>query len=136
MERMSDDPTARFFAELGKRTLRFPPDTHVKIRIELDHDGETDHWFVEFDGTRARVSQEGSDAIVTIRIRKELFDRIVTGETNLQAALYRNEIAFEGNLVYLLAYLRASLPSAPGAIDPRVLARQAAGLKGTNSGRN
>lgn len=134
MERMADDPTARFFTELGKRTLRFPPDTHVKVRIELNHDGETDHWFIEYDGTRAHVSQEGSDAIVTMRTRKELFDRIATGETNLRAALYRNELAFEGNLVYLLAYFRASLPSQPGAVDPRVLARQAAGLKGANGG--
>ena len=136
MERVTDDPTARFFADLSKRTLRFPPDTRVKVRIDLDHDGETDHWLIEFDGARARVSREGSDAIVTMRTRKELFDRIATGETDLQTALYRNELTFEGNLVYLLAYLRASLPNQPGAIDPRVLARQAADLKGTNSGRN
>ena len=133
MERMADDPTARFFAELGKRTLRLPQDTHIKIRIELEHDSETDHWFIEYDGTRAHVSREGSGAQLTLRARKELFDRIVSGETNLQAALYRTELAFEGNLVYV-AYFRASLPDQPGAIDPRVLARQAAGLKGTNGG--
>lgn len=135
MEQVGDDPTARFFADLSKRTLRLPPDTCVKVGIDLGHDGETDHWFVKFDGSRAHVAREGGDAIVTIRTRKELFDRIATGEANLLAALYRNEITFEGRLAYL-AYLRASLPNQPGAVDPRVLARQTAGLGGANSGRN
>jgi len=135
MEDTMDDPTAQFFAELDKRTLRLPPDTQVKVRIDLEYDGKTDHWFIHFDGPRAHVSREGKGAIVTVHARKELFDRIVSGEVNLIATLYRNELTFEGNFVYL-AYLRASLPNQAGAIDPRILARQAAGLKGANGDRN
>jgi len=52
--------------------------------------------YASLDGGRIRVSREDRTADCVVRTEAALFDRLVTGEANLVAALLRNQITVEG----------------------------------------
>lgn len=123
------DPTADFFERLGRRRAEMlSRRVRMTLRFDLEGGGGIDHWFAAFDEGTVRVAHEERQADFTVRANKGLFDRIVTGEVDLGAALFRNQIAVEGNLSGL-ALLRKLLPGPPGAHDPRVFARERAGRR-------
>lgn len=82
----------------------------------------TTGWSRSTRGT-VRVSTEERPATATIRADKKLFDRIVTGEADLAAAVFRNEVRLEGDNV-MTGFFRRLLPAAAGARDPREFFRE------------
>lgn len=117
------NPTAEFFdglRQVGPNTLSKA--ISATIRIDLAHRGGRDCWFLALDGGRIRVSHEDRTADCVVRTEAALFDRLVTGEANLVAALLRNQITVEGD-VALNILLRRLLPGPPGAHDSRVAGR-------------
>lgn len=58
-----------------------------------------------------------------ISTQLQFFDKVTRGEANPIAALLRNEITVQGNLL-LFHYFQRLLPGPPGAHDPRELVRE------------
>jgi putative sterol carrier protein len=92
------DPTAEFFDQLGRRGHeRLLETMEGTIRFDLKDDHGTDHWFVAVDEGDVRVSRESGPADCVIHTDRALFDRIVTGETQAQAAWLRHQLVAEGD---------------------------------------
>lgn len=113
---------AAFFDSLAQRGSKILPAKYVgTIRFDLTQGQRTEHWLLEFKCGDLRVARESREADCVMHSGHELFDRIVTGEENITAALLRGAFIAEGDL-RLLTGFRKLLPGPPGAQDPRSLA--------------
>ena len=119
------DPTADFFNRLlPQRAGLVPRGVAATLRIDLERDdGGVDHWLVAFNDGALRVSMGERPADCTIRTSKALFDRMATGELNMVAATFRNQVLVEGELL-VWGVFRKLLPGPPGARDPRDFFRE------------
>jgi hypothetical protein len=114
------DPTEAFFEALDReRPAGLSKSVNGVLRIDLESDGRTDHWFISMNnGQVGGVSREGPpspDAIV--HTTKAVFDRLAVGETNYFVAVMRNELSVEVDPPALTNFARL-LPGPPGATDP------------------
>lgn len=111
-----------FFERLNQRGHEYlPAKLNGTLRFDLTRGDQLDHWLVAVKKGNVFVSRDKRDADVVVRMDSDLFERIIGGEADLLAAMLRNELTVEGSLPMLLAF-RRSLPSVPGALDPRRLA--------------
>ena len=115
-----------FFDQLNQRGNEYlPAKVNGSVRFDLSRGDQCDHWLVAVKQGNVFVSRDAADADAVVRADADTFRSIVTGETNMLAALLRNELSVEGNLPLVLAFRRA-IPSAPGASDPRKTAQRGA----------
>jgi hypothetical protein len=113
---------AEFFDRLAERGAHLVPSKYVgSVRFDLGEGQRTHHWMLEFSCGDVRVMRENREADCVMRSGAELFDRIVSGEENITAALLRGAYVVEGDL-RLLTGFRKLLPGPPDATDPRSLA--------------
>jgi putative sterol carrier protein len=118
------DPTADFFNRVVQRHAEILSRVKTTIRFDLERGGACcDHWLMVIDEGTVRVSSEERPADGTMRADKELFDRIVTGKTDLPTAVLRNQGTIEGDLMVMVIF-RSLLPDRPGARTPREFARE------------
>lgn len=116
------DPTDEFFEGLRQRGHeRLLEEAEGTMRISLKWDQRVDHWFLEIRNGDVHVSRGERPADCVIYTSKMLFDRMVTGEANMQQAWLRNEILVEGDLMFLRRIDRI-WPGPPGAHHPRAAA--------------
>jgi putative sterol carrier protein len=107
------DATAEFFERLGGRGHEPLLDrVSGAIRIELEDDGQVEHWFVSVDKGDVHVSHENGQADCTVRTRKQVFDELARGEANAMASLLRGTLAIDGNYELLVLFQRL-LPGPP-----------------------
>ena len=101
------DVTAAFFDGLRQRDYE-PSLAHKSgvVRVDVDDDGRSERWFVGIDDGNIKVSKRNQAADSTVRVDKQLLDRIVTGEANAVAALLRGAMALEGDWNLLLVFQR------------------------------
>ncbi|SCL25346.1 SCP-2 sterol transfer family protein [Micromonospora rhizosphaerae] len=121
------DPTAEFFARLGRRGHEpLLEEVTGTIRFDLAHEHGIDRWFLEISQGDLRVSREEREVDCVIRTSRDLFDRLAKGQEDQYAAWVRNEIRAEGEarLAYLLQRV---LPGPPGAHHPRAFAPERRG---------
>ncbi|HEY0699646.1 MAG TPA: SCP2 sterol-binding domain-containing protein [Micromonospora sp.] len=112
------DPTAEFFERITHgRPAMLADDMTATLRIDLEHEERTAHWFMSIDRGTVRVTQEWRAADAVLRTSKEFFDRLVRGEANLFAALVRNAIINEGD-VAVVAQFRKMLTGMGRMRDP------------------
>jgi putative sterol carrier protein len=118
------DPTTEFFDTLGDhrhhRHHRLLESRAGSIRFDLAGEHETEHWFVEIsheDG-ELNVSHDARAADCVVRADRGLFNKIVTGETNMLTAWLRNQVIYEGNS-RLAVFFEQLLPGPPGSRHPR-----------------
>ncbi|SCL14133.1 SCP-2 sterol transfer family protein [Micromonospora rhizosphaerae] len=117
----------RFFASLPARApavLRTP--TAGTLQIDLATGNRTEHWLIELRPGSVQVSRERRPADATWTSSVDLFERLIIGEAQGIAAVFRNEATFSGNVVLFLAF-RRFFPDPPGTRDPRATARAQAG---------
>ncbi len=90
--------TAEFFDELASRghepLLR---KVTGSARFDVVTGERTERWLVAIDKGDIRVSRGNAPAGSVLRADKTSFDRIVTGQLNLMAAVLRGEVAVEGD---------------------------------------
>lgn len=115
------DPIEEFFEALSHRD----PDPLVAkvrgtIQIELERGGETDCWAIVLSNGNVSALPGRRDADCVIRVSREYFVRVVTGEAAPFAALLRNKISVAGDLL-MFGFFQRLLPGPPGAHDPRSL---------------
>jgi len=119
---MASDPISDFFEKIKGRPEMLPKRVAGVLRIDLEVDGGMEHWFLEMDAGNLRVSRREREADCVLRATKAIFERMVLGEENLQAAAYRTEVIVEGSF-QLIAQLRKLLPGPTGSHDPREFAK-------------
>jgi hypothetical protein len=119
------DPVTEFFEHVvPRRAALLPRWLKASVRYDLERGGDCcDHWLVEFDEGKVRVSMEERPATAILRTDKALFERVVTGEVEIAAAVFRNEVRLEGDNV-MTGFFRRLLPGPPGARDPRDFFRE------------
>jgi alkyl sulfatase BDS1-like metallo-beta-lactamase superfamily hydrolase len=107
------DATADFFAALGSRghdpRLR---KASGSIRFDIVNGKRTERWLVTLDKGEVGISRRNARADAVLTAERTLFDRLVSGQTNVVAALLREELDVEGN-VNLLVLFRRLLPAPP-----------------------
>jgi len=122
---MSADPTSDFFDALAARGHEpLLEKMHGSVAVELSGGGEDERWVVSVEGGAVAAEQGARDADCTLRTSKELFDHLVTGETNAMAALLRGALVIEGDLE-LLALFQRIFPAATARVGSEAEASQA-----------
>src|SRR5262249_37403444 len=96
---MTTSATERFFEALATRQHeQLLEKVSGTVRFDISHGKQTDHWMVTIKKGDVEVSRDDSDADSIVRLPKNLFDRLATGEVNAFTALLRGEASAEGNL--------------------------------------
>jgi len=112
---MTSDPTAAFFDGLAERghepLLEYTSGT---VRFELTNGKRTERWLVSIDKGDIAVSRRKGTADCTLRAPRDVFDSVVSGETNATAAVLRGAIVLEGNWELLVVFQRL-FPGPPAA---------------------
>jgi putative sterol carrier protein len=101
-------PTAAFFDDLAQRG-REPllKNESGTIRFDLQHGKEVEHWTVTIDKGDVEVSRSRAKADAMVRLKKSLFEGMVTGRVNAMAAVLRGELVPEGDLSLVIMFQRA-----------------------------
>jgi putative sterol carrier protein len=117
---MTMSATDRFFQTLADRKHEeLLEKTSGKLRFDLSHGEQTDHWMVTVkDGDLAVSRDDEADADSIVRMPRNLFDQLVAGRVNAFTALLRGEAAVKGNLE-LPVLLQRLLPGPPRGEQPR-----------------
>lgn len=114
-----------FFASLpkrGPRTLR--SEFHGTLRFDLTENNSVEQWYVRLDEGRVHATREVNPsarcADCIVRMRRDVFRRLVTGHSNVVALALANRMSVEGDLPLILRF-QQFFPDTPGARDPRSL---------------
>lgn len=100
------DATAKFFAGLAEpRREPLLANASGSIRIELRQGKRTEARTVVVDRGEVRLT-DTRDATCRIAADRELFNRLVSGQTNAVAAMLRGAVAVEGDLELLILFQR------------------------------
>jgi putative sterol carrier protein len=110
---MTTSATDRFFEALAAR--RHEPlleKASGSVRFDLAHGKQTDHWRVTVKKGDVQVSQDDADADSVVRLSKNVFEQVASGQMNAFAALLRGQASAEGDL-RLAVLLQRLLPGPP-----------------------
>jgi putative sterol carrier protein len=116
---MTMSATDRFFETLADRKHEeLLEKVSGRIRFDLSHGKQTDHYLVTVKNGDVEVSNDAADAESVVRMPRNLFEQLVVGRVNAFTALLRGEAAAEGNLE-LPVLLQRLLPGPPRGEQPR-----------------
>lgn len=94
------------------------------LRFDLTQDGKVvEHWYVTINRGEISVSQDDRNADVMTTVERETYERIITGEIGIVAAIFSNQVQVEGDVALLVTFKRF-YRSPPGTRDPRRVAAQ------------
>ena len=101
------DATTRFFERLG----RGEPEpllgrTTASVRLDLESDGQTEHWRLDVRRGAVAVSRGAGPADCVIRTDAALFEDLASGRANAMAATLRGQLLLEGNPALLVRFQR------------------------------
>jgi putative sterol carrier protein len=147
---MTTTATDRFFETLaGRRHEPLLEKVSGRVRFDLSHGDQTDHWMVTVREGDLEVTREDTDADSVVRVPLDVFDLLATGRENAFAALLRGQASAEGNLE-LPVLLQRLLPGppddqtarpeaqptpSPGAVHPSAETHAGAAHHGTDEDR-
>jgi len=110
------DPTSAFFEDIASQEhVPLLQHTSGTIRVDLDDQGETTHWYVQIDRGNLKVSHRTGKADAVIHCAKKLFDGMARGTENANAAMLRGVLGVQGNLG-LIAALSRLMPGPPQSL--------------------
>ena len=89
--------TTEFFETLSKRGHEpMLGKATGTVRFDLTNGKRTERWLVSIDKGNIAVSHKNAAADCVVRARRDVFDKIATGEVNAMAAILRGAISLEG----------------------------------------
>ena len=95
---MTGDAVTAFFEDLGSRghdpLLR---NVSAVVRFDLARGKTTERWLLSIQKGNLSVSHRNVRADAVIRLSRDLFERVATGETTLLPAMLRGEVVLEGD---------------------------------------
>ena len=101
------DATARFFDRIGQvdqgPTLGR---TTGSLRIDLDRDGQVEHWRVELRPGAVAVSRAAGPADCVVRTTADVFEALARGRANAMAATLRGQLLLDGDPALLVRFQR------------------------------
>lgn len=101
------DATSEFFDRLGERGHEpMLARTKGSMRFDLNRDGRTEHWRVEFRRGAVAVSHEAGPADCVVRADAALFDDLARGSANAMAATLRGQLVLDGAPGLLVRFQR------------------------------
>jgi putative sterol carrier protein len=114
MGRPTVDAVAQFFEELGVRGHEpLVGRASGSARFDVVDGSRTQRWLVTIDQGDITVSRRRAAADCVLRVDRSSFERIVSGERNVMAAVLRGEVAVTGD-PSLLVLLQRLVPR-PGS---------------------
>jgi hypothetical protein len=112
-----------FFTELGRRGYEpLLEAASGTMRFDVHRDGRTESWLVQVDHGSVTAAQDGGDAEAVVDIDGDLSDKIVTGQVNAMAAVFRGAVHVEGD-PELLLQLQRTFPGPSNAPATSLLRR-------------
>jgi putative sterol carrier protein len=95
---MTGDAVTAFFEDLGSRghdpLLR---NVSAVVRFDLARGETTERWLLAIQKGNLSVSHRNVRADAVIRLSRDLFERVASGETTLLPAMLRGEVVLEGD---------------------------------------
>lgn len=106
------DAIETFLRELPERgQVAWLRPVNGSIRVDLREGGDTDSWVLTFDAGRIEVAEVGGGADVTVAGERDVFNRLVAGQTNTVAAVLRGALHAQGRLELLYVFQRLMPPA-------------------------
>jgi hypothetical protein len=111
----AEDPISQFFAVLAApgHLATFEGES-ATLRFDLADGQRTERWHVTVADGDVSVSRESAAAEAIVRMPRPVFEAIVTGRRNAQAAMLRGLLTCEGSVAALIMFQRC-LPGPPGS---------------------
>ena len=103
------DPTTEFFEALAERGhIPALHRTTRTLRVDVDREGRTDHWWLDIKRGTVAVSraEADADADCVIAAPGSLMDDLVTGRANAMASTLRDELVMTGDPNVLVRFQR------------------------------
>jgi putative sterol carrier protein len=101
------DVTSQFFERLSQRDHEpMLGRSNGSLRIDLDRDGDVEHWRVDVRRGAVTVSHAAGPADCVLRADAALFEDLARGRANALAATLRGQIVLEGDQVLLVRFQR------------------------------
>jgi putative sterol carrier protein len=101
------DPTAAFFEDFASKGHEpLLHDATGSLRLDLLDGADVDRWHVTVDKGDVKVSRRNVRADAVMRTEKKLFDGMVKGTVNVNAAVLRGVVGIEGDLGLLTSFSR------------------------------
>ncbi len=114
---MSDvtDPVSHFFASIAApgHIATFEGES-ASVRFDVQDADRVERWHVTVNNGDVSVKQQSGPADAIVRLQRPVFEDIVAGLMNAQAALLRGLIDCEGSAAALMMFQRC-LPGPPGS---------------------
>lgn len=119
------DLVEEFFAGLAAHPGRLMSEKFTgTLRFDLTRQGRVvEHWYVAIDRGEISVSHDTREADAIMITERETYQRIITGEIGIVAAIFSNQVGVMGDVALMVAFKRFYLPP-PGTRDPRKAAVQ------------
>ena len=103
--------TSEFFDRLAARgTVPELERTTGTLRVDVERDGQVDHWRIEMRRGSVAVSQSDADADLVLSAHAKLFDDLATGQANAMASALRGELSVSGDPAGLVRFQRLFPP--------------------------
>jgi SCP-2 sterol transfer family len=112
--------TERFFDELDRRGYEpLLGEVNGTMRWDIACGRSVQHWTIEIEMGTTRVMREQCPADCVLRVDRDVFERLATGEANAYAAWLRHDIAISGVQPELFDAFQRVFPAPPMTHDPR-----------------
>ena len=97
----------RFFERLGQGEHEpLLGRTNGSLRLDLERDGDVEHWRVDVRRGAVTVSHAAGPADCVIRADAALFEDLARGRANAMAATLRGQLLLEGDPALLVRFQR------------------------------
>jgi hypothetical protein len=97
------------------------------LRFDISDEGRTEHWRLAIEDGAVTVSRDDAAADCVLRVTRETFDALTTGELNPMVATLRGLLVPQGNAELMVRFQRVwpdPPPRRQASTSPRSVGRQ------------
>lgn len=100
------------------RERPLPAAVNGVVRLDVDHAGTTEEWYLTIRKGVATVAREGGAPDCVLRADAATFVAVLSGEANMMAALLRGALEAEGRMLLLVVLQQLTPGETAGADVP------------------